>query len=114
MIRNKQEEGKEAFASPIFLKWAGGKRKIMKDLDPLFPERVERYFEPFLGAGSVFFFVKQKYNPSVTMVSDANADLIQTYRTVRDAPDELIHFLKYFKKNNSEEFYYKVRKDLNL
>jgi len=111
MIRNEQKE--EIFALPIFLKWAGGKRRILKNLEPLFPERVERYFEPFLGAGSIFFFIKQKYRPRFSLISDANADLIQTYKTVRDAPDRLINFLKYFKKNNSEEFYYKVRKDLN-
>lgn len=111
MIRNKQNA--EIPSLPMFLKWAGGKRRILKDLEPLFPERVERYFEPFLGAGCVFFFVKQKYQPRSSMISDVNADLIQTYKTVRDAPDELMHFLKYFKRNNSEEFYYKVRKDFN-
>lgn len=98
---------------PTFLKWAGGKRRILNELKFSFPEEIERYFEPFLGAGSVFFFVKQTYNPKSCMISDINKDLIETFKAVRDNPDKLISSLEYFKKNNSENFYYKVRDDLN-
>lgn len=99
--------------SPVFLKWAGGKRRILKDLEPLFPPRIERYFEPFLGAGSVFFFIKRKYNPKFCEISDINEDLIETYKAVRDFPHDLIKYLEYFRKNDSEPFYYKVRQSFN-
>ena len=98
---------------PTFLKWAGGKRKIIKKLEPLFPSKIDRYFEPFLGAGAVFFFVKQKYNPKFCMISDTNKDLIDTFIAVRDNPKKLISCFGYFKKYNSEKFYYEIRKKFN-
>jgi DNA adenine methylase len=47
------------------------------------------------------------------MISDINKDLIETFKVVRDNPKELIKNLKYFKKRNSKEFYYKSRKKFN-
>ncbi len=94
---------------PTFLKWAGGKRRILNALQPLFPKKIERYFEPFLGGGSMFFYVMQKYRPSFATISDINADLVEVYKTVRDNPHELIKKLKGFKKKDSEEFYYRTR-----
>lgn len=98
---------------PTFLKWAGGKRRILPLLEPFFPEKINRYFEPFLGGGSVFFFVKQKYNPSECIISDTNADLINTYLHVRDEPRQLIKYLKWFKERHSKRFYYSVRTAFN-
>lgn len=98
---------------PTFLKWAGGKRRILPLLDAFFPSKIERYFEPFLGAGSVFFFVKQKYNPSHCTISDTNLDLVNTYLDVRDKPELLIKHLLQFKKNHSEDSYYAIRKSFN-
>lgn len=98
---------------PTFLKWAGGKRRVLDQLQIYFPPRIERYFEPFLGGGSCFFYIKQKYNPSFCMISDINADLIETYKTVRDHPKTLLKHLSFFKKNNSEKFYYEVREKFN-
>jgi len=98
---------------PTFLKWAGGKRRVIADLEELFPPKINRYFEPFLGGGSIFFFIKQKYNPEFCMLSDINKDLIETYKAVRDKSKELIIFLDYFKKKNSEKFYYNIREKFN-
>src|SRR3990167_3603260 len=94
---------------PTFLKWAGGKRRLIEQIQLSLPLTVDKYFEPFLGGGSMFFYIKQKYNPKFSMISDINKDLIDTFIAVRDSPEELIHHLKYFKKNNSKEFFYKIR-----
>ena len=69
---------------PVFLKWAGGKRRILNELDSYFPKQFDNYFEPFLGAGSVFFHIKKKYNPKNCIISDINEDLINTYKAVRE------------------------------
>lgn len=98
---------------PTFLKWAGGKRKILDKIDQHLPEKIDKYYEPFLGGASVFFYVKQKYNPKFCMISDINKDLVETYKAVRDTPKELIKNLKYFKKRNSKTFFYQVRKKFN-
>ncbi len=99
---------------PTFLKWAGGKRRIIERLRPLFPKQIDRYFEPFLGGGSVFFFVQQRYRPKFSMISDLNQDLVSTYINVRDNPKELLKLLKIFKCNDSSHFYYETRKKFNL
>lgn len=98
---------------PTFLKWAGGKRRVINKIEPFLPKKMERYFEAFLGAGSMFFYIKQKYNPYFSMLSDINLDLIETFKMVRDEPKKLIRHLKYFKKNNSEKFYYETRDKFN-
>ncbi|UZE93715.1 MAG: Dam family site-specific DNA-(adenine-N6)-methyltransferase [Candidatus Pacearchaeota archaeon] len=98
---------------PTFLKWAGGKKRLIKDIERSLPKKIDRYFEPFLGAGAIFFYIKQKYNPKFCVISDINKDLIDTFKAVIDNPKELIKFLKYFKKNNSKEFYYRVRDKFN-
>ena len=38
-----------------FLKWVGGKRQLLKDIRPFIPAQFDRYVEPFMGGGAVFF-----------------------------------------------------------
>ncbi len=101
------------FTIPTFLKWAGGKRKIIKVIEKYFPEKIDRYFEPFLGGGSVFFYIKKKYNPSLCVISDTNKDLIDTYVNIRDNPQLIIKYLSILKKNNSEKSFYSIREEFN-
>jgi len=104
---------KEKIDYPTFLKWAGGKRKIIMQLLPSFPKKINTYFEPFLGAGFVFFYIRKHFNPKKITISDINKDLIATFIAVRDNPKLLIKHLTYFKKNNSKEFYYETREKFN-
>ena len=98
---------------PTFIKWLGGKRRLLAQIDPYLPNNVERYFEPFLGGGAMFFYIKQKYDPKYSMLSDVNKDLIEAFIAVRDKPRELIEKLEYFNEKNSEGFYYKIREKFN-
>jgi len=50
--------------SKPFLKWAGGKRKLLPDIKKLFPLEYNNYFEPFVGGGAVFFGISPK-NPII-------------------------------------------------
>ena len=38
-----------------FLKWVGGKRQLMTDIEPLIPSNISTYYEPFIGGGAVLF-----------------------------------------------------------
>ncbi len=89
------------------LKWAGGKSALLKQLLPLFPNQFNRYFEPFLGGGAVFFAIH--INNKKSYLNDANKELIDFYEVVRDEPQALMKQLDYFTKNYSEEFYYELR-----
>lgn len=90
--------------SPVFLKWAGGKRSILSEIHSRIPQYSGTYIEPFLGGGSVLF--SQDINrPKIA--SDANQDLINTYKIVRDFPDLLIFELSKFP--NSPDKFYEIR-----
>lgn len=87
-----------------FLKWAGGKRSLLAEILPNIPEFTGKYIEPFLGAGAVFFQIGADVRK---LVSDQNAELIDTYRVVRDNPEELIEKLR--KHKNEKEYFLAIR-----
>ena len=92
-----------------FLKWAGGKTQLLVELEKLAPLEYDRYVEPFLGGGALFFHLQ----PKKAILADTNEELINCYRVVRDKVEELIEELKHYK--NDEKFYYRIReKNLNL
>jgi DNA adenine methylase len=94
------------------VKWVGGKRRLLKELQPLIPEQFGRYHEPFVGGGALFFHLASRRLPSSepwAVLSDANSRLIRTYRAVRDAPERLIERLAERAAEHSKESFYAVR-----
>ncbi|WP_255552192.1 DNA adenine methylase [Maritimibacter dapengensis] len=88
-----------------FLKWAGGKRWFAEKYLDLMPDSFERFVEPFLGSGAVFFALR----PRRALLSDLNDDLIGCYRSIRDEPDKIRDGLAYHQTVHSKEHYYRVR-----
>lgn len=88
-----------------FLKWAGGKRWLANTLVERFPDDINRYYEPFIGGGSVFF----RLRPKKATLSDSNLSLIQTYEVVRDYPKRVLKRLNELQETHSEEQYYRMR-----
>jgi len=90
-----------------FLRWAGGKNWLIKHLDKLLPkDGFNRYFEPFLGGGSIFLAI----NPSKrSYLSDLNEELVQTYLTLKKSPESIIKVLEEFE--NTKYFYYRIREE---
>jgi len=95
-----------------FVKWAGGKRQLLSIISQHIPSTLNSYFEPFLGGGAVFFYLRGK-NPNLCcQVSDLNSDLILSYQIIRDNVFDLIESLENHSKNyfqNSYSYYYTVR-----
>lgn len=92
--------------SKPFLKWPGGKRWLSKRIAEFIrPHLQNRYWEPFLGGGAVFFELR----PRIATLSDVNPDLINAFKQVRDQPLELIKKLK--RMPISETHYYKTRSE---
>jgi DNA adenine methylase len=104
------------FDLPIFVKWAGGKTKLIPQFKKYFPEKIDTYFEPFLGSGAIFFYLIQTHKPKEVILSDVNHILIELYKNVKFNPDKLIDLLQEHKNNHSasnSEYYYKMRDRYN-
>jgi DNA adenine methylase len=86
-----------------FLKWPGGKRALLPELLKFVPSDFGTYFEPFLGAGALFFAIR----PVKAVLSDKNSDVVTCFKQVRDNPSGLISNLR--RLTNSSEEYYRVR-----
>ena len=95
-----------------FLRWIGGKSKLIKYLKNYVPPDFcseNYYYEPFLGAGSLFFHL----TPQKAYLSDSNKDLIECYNTIKNDPELISEHLKQHLENNCEEYYYKMRDEYN-
>ena len=95
-----------------FVKWAGGKRQLMSELEKNFPTKFGTYLEPFLGGGAVMFDLLTKEHNLKCNVSDLNSDLVLSYVTIRDRLEKLIESLENHSKNyhkDSTGYYYEVR-----
>ena len=106
-----------------FLKWAGGKGQLLKEIERYYPfdsGKITKYAEPFVGGGAVLFDILSKYDLEQIYISDINAELINTYRIIRDDIDALIEML-YSMKNEfipldtdaRKEYYIKKREHFN-
>lgn len=85
------------------VKWVGGKRQLMFELIKNMPKSYNRYFEPFIGGGALFF----ELQPEQAYISDMNEELINLYSVVRDNVYELIKDLS--KHEVSKEYFLEIR-----
>ena len=97
-----KKRGKNKLLLPI-LKWAGGKKQLLSEIEKVLPREITTYYEPFLGGASVLFFIQ----PKIAYVNDYNSDLINVYDCVKNNIEELILDLK--KHKNSVDYFYKIR-----
>jgi DNA adenine methylase len=95
-----------------FLKWAGGKTQLLGEFKTLYPrpDGIKRYFEPFLGGGSVFFHVSASLEPAKAFLSDGNAELINAYKAIRSDVELVIEALGRHKQAHSKKHFYSTRK----
>ena len=89
-----------------FLKWAGGKRKLLPELTKYIERKdftKNQYYEPFIGGGALLF----ELQPTKAVINDKNPELINCYKVVKDSLNDLINVLrKHQEKNNSDYYYY--------
>lgn len=88
-----QSDGKKA---KPFLKWAGGKGQLLAEIGKYYPfadGKITKYAEPFVGGGAVLFDILSRYDVDEVYISDINAELVNTYRIIRNHIGELISLL---------------------
>lgn len=88
-----------------FLKWAGGKQRLLSQYEPYFPPRetINRYYEPFIGSAAVYFH----WQPQPAVLADRNEKLIEVYRQVQQNVEAVITWLRPYP--NDADFYYDIR-----
>lgn len=93
--KQRRADSEENTVKP-FLKWAGGKGQLLKEIEQYYPfnkKEIKKYAEPFVGGGAVLFDVLNKYELKEIYISDINAELINTYCVIRDSVGVLIKML---------------------
>ena len=94
-----------------FVKWVGGKRRVIPELLRSMPDYFEHYYEPFIGGGALFFHLRSLnvlQDHQITL-SDVNLRLIRTYQAIRDDVDAVIDRLRHHATKNCKNYFYTVR-----
>ncbi len=94
-----------------FLKWAGGKGQLIGQLLSRRPAAFGAYHEPFAGGGALFFALYREnlLRGKKVVLSDVNAELVETYQAIRNQVTKVIELLEEHKARHSKEHYYEVR-----
>lgn len=93
---------KNKLVAPV-LKWAGGKRQLLETFQPLLPNEITTYCEPFVGGGALLFHLQ----PNTAYINDINPELILVYTVIKENVEALITELE--KYENTAEYFYAVR-----
>jgi len=108
-----------------FLKWAGGKNQLLSQFDQYYPNDlsngvIEKYIEPFIGGGAVFFEVIQKHKIQSSYIYDTNKDLIITYQSIKNRPELLLEILHKYQSDYDQadeqkrkNIFLSIRNDFN-
>ncbi len=97
----------EGTITPV-LKWAGGKRQLINEIEKRLPSSFNKYYEPFVGGGALFMHLKC----NKTILGDISVELINVYKQIKDAPIALMKCLDELEeshKSSPEEHFYKIR-----
>jgi DNA adenine methylase len=96
------------------LKWAGGKRQLLRELRRFVPCRFQSYHEPFLGSAALFFDLWQRgiLDGRACRLTDVNPDLVGCYQAIAAGVDRVVgelYALSRAHARNPSAAYYRVR-----
>ena len=104
-----------------FIKWVGGKGQLLADIRNSYPKelgkKITKYAEPFIGGGAVLFDILSNYELKEVYISDINAELINTYKSIQNAPQQIICLLEQYQNeyvpmdSDSRKEYYYIKRD---
>ena len=106
------------------LVWTGGKSRLIPEIEKRIPKDINKqydtYIEPFVGGGSVFFYIIENYNFKNIYINDKNSDLINLYLVFKEKSEEMYDRLekldlKYLSLDaeKKKEMFYLMRKNYN-
>jgi DNA adenine methylase len=89
-----------------FLKWAGGKRWLVRSSVQIAPESFNNYVEPFLGSGAIFFSLR----PKKSLLADINSELVNTYNAIKTDWKQVENRIRQHGLRHDDDYYYKLRR----
>jgi len=94
-----------------FFRWVGGKQNIIREIIEHVPNDISQrsYFEPFLGAASLFLAIK----PKVAFLADLNSELINAFKVVKNSPEQFYELLIKHQNNVAKQHYNAIRAAFN-
>lgn len=97
-----------------FVKWVGGKRQLLSEIEMMLPASFNTYYEPFVGGGALLFDIA----PEKAVIGDMNATLIGVYKSIRDNKEALIQMLdtltaSHESSQDKKAFYNQMREKYN-
>ena len=91
------------------VKWSGGKGDEIKQFEKYFPSEYDTYIEPFIGGGSVYFYLA----PKKAVISDVHSELVDFYKCISEGKSKEIYDFM-VNTPNDEETYYKIRDKMTI
>lgn len=96
------------------LRYPGGKSRAVKIISPLIP-KFNEFREPFVGGGSIYVFLKQKYPEKDFWINDLYENLYHFWNNCKNKPEELIKQIRYWKHeySNGKELFKFLQKNID-
>ena len=87
-----------------FVSYIGSKNKIIDKIDQRLPESITRYFEPFVGGGSVLFHIEHHF-PFVDeyFINDKEPRIMELYASIRNHFDQMVDVLTWLNTRRSKK-----------
>lgn len=103
-----------------FLKWLGGKSRLLPQFEPLIPDKFTRYIEPFVGGGAVFLHISKNRKFKEAYLCDISEDLMSVWSSIQDNPkalcaevQKLVDSYNRVQEDQRQTYYYAVREEHN-
>jgi len=108
-----------------FLKWPGGKTNLISQLKEYLPVelangKITTYIEPFIGGGSLFYYIKNHFQVKKSIINDVNKELMLSYKVVQNDLTNLFKFLERYQKEyisldeaDRKKYFYDFRDHFN-
>ncbi|MEH2064771.1 MAG: DNA adenine methylase [Nostoc sp.] len=79
------------------LRYPGGKSKAINQISEYLPESFSEFREPFLGGGSVFIYLKQKFPDIKIWINDLNSELFLFWKVAQSDLAQLVKEIRHIK-----------------
>ena len=107
MMHSKANKSVSKTKPKPFLSWVGNKKRIADNLLEYVPNKINDYYEPFLGSGALFFGLHDKCHKAY--LSDINLDLTTCYNAIKNTPYEVAKIVDDYENNTSKEYFYYIK-----